>query len=82
MMALNKHRAAFGYLARHLYFYKQKVWPGGTSYEYPGIAKPLTVGASVTDDYAESEQPTFDNLTSLRKKILSDCDFFDPCANN
>jgi len=28
-----------------LYFYGVQDWPGGTSYEYPGIAKPFTLAA-------------------------------------
>jgi hypothetical protein len=39
----DKQRSAFGYVVGHLYFYGQKVWPGGTSYECPGIAKPFTL---------------------------------------
>jgi hypothetical protein len=33
----DKQRSAFGYVVGHLYFYGQKDWPGGMSYEYPGI---------------------------------------------
>ncbi len=33
----DKQRSAFGYVVRHLYFYGQKVWPGGISYECRGI---------------------------------------------
>jgi len=36
----DKQRSAFGYVVGHLYFYGQKDWPGGTSYECRGIAKP------------------------------------------
>jgi hypothetical protein len=39
----DKQRSAFGYVVRHLYFYGQKDWPGGISYEYRGIAKPFTL---------------------------------------
>ncbi len=38
----DKQHSAFGYVVRHLYFYGQKDWPGGTSYEYRAIAKPFT----------------------------------------
>jgi hypothetical protein len=40
----DKLQSAFGYVVWHLYFYGQQVWPGGTSYECPGIAKPFYVG--------------------------------------
>jgi hypothetical protein len=40
---LDKRRSAFGHMFRHFYFYGQKSWPGGTSYQYPGIAKPFTL---------------------------------------
>jgi hypothetical protein len=33
-------------VVRHLYFYEQKVWPGGTSDECPGIAKPWPLCAT------------------------------------
>jgi hypothetical protein len=39
----DKQHSAFGYVVRHLYFYGQKDWPGGTSYECRGIAKPFTL---------------------------------------
>jgi hypothetical protein len=41
----DKQRSAFGYVVGHLYFYGQKDWPGGISYEYRGIAKPFTLPA-------------------------------------
>jgi hypothetical protein len=40
---LDKQRLAFGYVVGHLYFYGRTEWPGGTSYECRGIAKPFTL---------------------------------------
>jgi hypothetical protein len=40
---LDKQQSAFGYVVRYLYIYGQKVGPGGTIYEWRGIAKPFTV---------------------------------------
>jgi hypothetical protein len=39
----DKQQSAFGYVVRQLYFYGQKDWPGGKSYESRGIAKPFTL---------------------------------------
>jgi hypothetical protein len=44
-----KQRSAFGYVVGHLYFYEQKDWPGGKSYECPGIAKPFTLAANFVE---------------------------------
>jgi hypothetical protein len=41
----DEQRSAFGYVVKHLYFYGQKDWPGGTSYECRGIAKLFTLTA-------------------------------------
>jgi hypothetical protein len=41
----DEQRSAFGYVVGHLYFYGQKDWPGGMSYECRGIAKPFTLAA-------------------------------------
>jgi hypothetical protein len=40
----DKKRSAFGYVVGHLYFYGQKDWPGGTSYECRCIGKPFPLG--------------------------------------
>jgi hypothetical protein len=49
----DKQRSAFGYVVRHLYFYGQKDGPGGTSYEYPGIAKPFTLAVILDKPHNE-----------------------------
>jgi hypothetical protein len=58
----DKQRSAFGYVVRHLYFYGQKDWPGGMSYECRAIAKPCSLVAikqtTLNDD-------RFDNDTSI-----------------
>jgi hypothetical protein len=40
---LDEQQSVFGYVVGHLYIYGQKDWPGGTSYECRGIAKPFTL---------------------------------------
>jgi hypothetical protein len=49
----DKQQSAFGYMVRHLYFYGQKVGPGGTIYEYRGIAKPFTLAATLTRPFVD-----------------------------
>jgi hypothetical protein len=53
---LDKQHSAFGYVVRHLYFYGQKVWPGGTSYECRGIAKPFPLYGTQCDTFKNPEK--------------------------
>jgi hypothetical protein len=39
----DKQQSAFGYVVGHLYFYEQKDWPGGMSYECRGKANAFTL---------------------------------------
>jgi len=46
-----QQRSAFGFVVGHVYFYGQKEWPGGTSYECRGIAKPFTLCGTQCDTF-------------------------------
>jgi hypothetical protein len=41
----DRQLSIFGYVVEHFYFYRQKDWPGGTSYEYRGYANAFTLHA-------------------------------------
>jgi hypothetical protein len=40
MAGQTKQQSSFGYVVKRLFFYGEKILPGGASYECSGIAKP------------------------------------------